>query len=142
MRSLFFMTQTQIQSDQQPINTCQLSQPTLSMQSFFNKLGNENKGGFAAGKAPFWERPAFVLWTQAQPDPAAAEAALAEDNDFKGWKAKYDRSRRTVTRTGEPLTSLVCLPAKHRCLQSAQCIYGLRCDSADLECNVAIRPTG
>ena len=88
------------------------------MQSFFNKLGNENKGGFAAGKAPFWERPAFVLWTQSQPDPAAAEAALAEDNDFKGWKAKYDRSRRTVTRTGEPLTSLVCLPsqlAKHHC---------------------------
>ncbi|DBA96610.1 TPA: hypothetical protein ACH3X1_015471 [Trebouxia sp. C0004] len=69
------------------------------VKSFFNKLGNENKGGFAAGKAPFWERPAFVLWTQAQPDPAAAEAALAEDNDFKGWKAKYDRSRRTVTRT-------------------------------------------
>lgn len=72
------------------------------MQSFFNKLGNENKGGFGAGKAPFWERPAFLLWTQAQPDPAAAEAALAEDNDFKGWKTKYDRSRRTVTRTGEP----------------------------------------
>ena len=114
------------------------------MQSFFNKLGNENKGGFAAGKAPFWERPAFVLWTQAQPDPAAAEAALAEDNDFKGWKAKYDRSRRTVTRTGEPLTSSVCLPvkqAKHHFFQSAQCIHGLKCDSADFASKHRIRPS-
>lgn len=115
------------------------------MQSFFNKLGNENKGGFAAGKAPFWERPAFVLWTQAQPDPAAAEAALAEDNDFKSWKAKYDRSRRTVTRTGEPLASLVCLPVKQAkrftCFQSAHCIHGLNGDSVDFECNVRIRPS-
>ncbi len=114
------------------------------MQSFFNKLGNENKGGFAAGKAPFWERPAFVLWTQAQPDPAAAEAALAEDNDFKGWKAKYDRSRRTVTRTGEPLTSLVCLPskqAKHHRVQSAHCTHGLGYDSAGFACSVRIRPS-
>ena len=69
-------------------------------QGFFNKLGNESKGGFGAGKPPFWERPTFVLWTAAQSDPSAAEEALAADDDFKGWKNKYDRSRRTVTRTG------------------------------------------
>ena len=70
-------------------------------QGFFNKLGNESKGGFGAGKAPFWERPTFILWSGAQPDPEAAEAALAADEDFQNWKKKYDRSRRTVTRTGE-----------------------------------------
>lgn len=71
------------------------------MQAFFNKLGNESKGGFGAGKPPFWERPTFLLWSGAQPDPAAAEASLAADEDFKNWKTKYDRSRRTVTRTGK-----------------------------------------
>ena len=70
-------------------------------QGFFNKLGNESKGGFGAGKAPFWERPTFILWSAAQPDPEAAETALAADEDFQNWKKKYDRSRRTVTRTGE-----------------------------------------
>lgn len=86
----------------EPDSAVQLPTQTASpaeVKSFFNKLGNEGKGGFGAGKAPFWERPAFVLWTQAQPDPAAAEASLAADDDFKGWKSKYDRSRRTVTRT-------------------------------------------
>ncbi len=112
MNSLSLVAQPQVQSELQHIDGCLLSLSALSMQSFFNKLGNENKGGFAAGKAPFWERPAFVLWTQAQPDPAAAEAALAEDNDFKGWKAKYDRSRRTVTRTGEPLCFLGLLASR------------------------------
>lgn len=76
----------------------QSSSPS-DVKNFFNKLGNESKGGFGAGKAPFWERPAFVLWTGAQPDPAAAEESLAKDDDFKSWKNKYDRSRRTVTRT-------------------------------------------
>ena len=70
-------------------------------QGFFNKLGNESKGGFGAGKAPFWERPTFILWSAAQPDPEAAETVLAADEDFQNWKKKYDRSRRTVTRTGE-----------------------------------------
>ncbi|KAL3132609.1 hypothetical protein ABBQ32_009138 [Trebouxia sp. C0010 RCD-2024] len=69
------------------------------VKEFFNKLGNESKGGFGSGKPPFWERPTFLLWSGAQPDPAAAEASLAADDDFKFWKNKYDRSRRTVTRT-------------------------------------------
>ena len=42
-------------------------------------------GGFGAGKAPFWERPAFVVWTGAADDPDAEAARLAEDDAFKGW---------------------------------------------------------
>ena len=79
--------------------------PHYGVQGFFNKLGNESKGGFGAGKAPFWERPTFVLWSGAQPDPEAAENALAADEDFQNWKKKYDRSRRTVTRTGKQLST-------------------------------------
>ena len=70
------------------------------LQDFFSKLGKE-KSGFGSGKPPFWERISFVLWTAAQPDPAAAEATLAQDDEFSKWKKKYDQSRRTVTRTGK-----------------------------------------
>ena len=88
-----------------------LSRCVAHAQGFFNKLGNESKGGFGAGKPPFWERPAFVLWTGAQPDPSAAETSLAADEEFKNWKNKYDRSRRTVTRTGmnEPGVLYCCI---------------------------------
>ena len=58
-------------------------------------------GGLFAPKPVFWERPAFVIWTAAQPDPAKAEQAWADADDaYKGLKLKYDRSRDTVTRTG------------------------------------------
>lgn len=62
----------------------------------------QQKGGLFAPKAPFFERPMFVLWTAAQPDPAAAEAKLvaADPAAFKEWKDKYDQSRRSLTRTG------------------------------------------
>ena len=43
-----------------------------------------------------------MIWTAAQPDPAKAEQAWADASDaYKGLKLKYDRSRDTVTRTGE-----------------------------------------
>ena len=32
-------------------------------------------------------------------DPDAASAKLAEIDDFANWKKKYDRSKKTVTRT-------------------------------------------
>lgn len=67
--------------------------------------------GPLTAKPAFWERPAFVLYTAAQPDPAAAEAALAAaDSGFAAWKRKYDISRDTYTRTGacRPAARLPC----------------------------------
>ena len=32
--------------------------------------------------------------------PGAEDRLAAEDDEFRGWKTKYDRSRKTVTRTG------------------------------------------
>lgn len=58
-------------------------------------------GAVEGKRAPIKERQAFVLYTAAQPDAAAAEEALAADPGFAAWKKKYDRSRRTITRTGE-----------------------------------------
>ncbi|KAL6779874.1 hypothetical protein ACKKBG_A14095 [Auxenochlorella protothecoides x Auxenochlorella symbiontica] len=71
------------------------------VKDFFNRLGNpssDNGEGLFSRKPPFFPRAAFVLWTAAQPDPAAAEAKLATDPAFAEWKTSYDRSRRTVTR--------------------------------------------
>lgn len=78
----------------------------MLLQDFFNKLGDV-KTGFGGGKAPFWERVSFILWAGAQPDPAAAEAALAQDSEYAKWQNKYDRSRRTVTRTGNESLSVL-----------------------------------
>ncbi|KAL6762520.1 heme peroxidase [Haematococcus lacustris] len=52
-------------------------------------------------KAPFWERPAFLLWTASAPDPEAEEQRFAEafPDPFKDIKRSFDISRRTVTRT-------------------------------------------
>ena len=80
-----------------------LNAAQCAMQAWFDKLGNPKAGqkaGFGGGKAPFWERPAFLIWAAAQNDMDAAEQRLATDSDFAGWKKKYDRSRATVTRTG------------------------------------------
>jgi L-ascorbate peroxidase len=78
-------------------------QPSASPQEvkdWFFKLGNTKpEGGFGTGKPPFWERLAYVLWTGAADDQEAEEARLAEDQAFTGWKTKYDRSKKTVTRT-------------------------------------------
>lgn len=81
------------------VHTVAMQKLLLVMQEFFGKLGDV-KTGFGAGKAPFWERVSFVLWSGAQPDVAAAEATLAQDTEYANWKNKYDRSRRTVTHTG------------------------------------------
>lgn len=75
----------------------------LHVQDFMKKLGTPSGAGTGlfAPKPLFWERPSFVIWTAAQPDPEQAEAAFAAaDPQFAELKAKYDRSRRTVTRTG------------------------------------------
>ena len=67
------------------------------------KLGTRSDAGTSlfAAKPLFWERPAFVIWTAAQPDPVKAEADFAAaDPIFAEFKNKYDKSRRTVTRTG------------------------------------------
>lgn len=90
------------------------------MQDFFSKLGKE-KSGFGSGKAPFWERISFVLWTAAQPDPAAAEATLAQNDEFSKWKKKYDQSRRTVTRTGKHQTCAPDVQAKLQVAWWANC---------------------
>lgn len=66
------------------------------VRAFFNKLGVKDAndyGGPFSKKPPFYERVSFLFWTAAQPDPAAAEAKLAEDPVFRQYKEKYDRSR-------------------------------------------------
>lgn len=78
-------------------------QPNASVQEakeFFRSLGNRKpEGGFGAGKPPFWERVAYVFLDAAAEDPAKTDAELAADPDFAKFKTKYDRSRKTVTRT-------------------------------------------
>lgn len=68
-------------------------------KTFGVKDPSELEGPFGR-KAPFWERIMFVLWPAAQPDQAAAEAALVEGapEAFAQWKAKYDQSRKTTFR--------------------------------------------
>ena len=88
----------------------------LQLQTFLSTLGTAagSSGGLFAPKPLFWERPAFVIWTAAQPEPAKAEQAWADANNaYKGLKLKYDRSRDTVTRTGETLfkVAVACLSA-------------------------------
>ena len=76
--------------------------PSALFQDFFLKLGVEESKGPLKRRPPFWERVSFVLATAAASDPAAAELAFAAaDADYAGWKKNYDRSRKTVTRTGE-----------------------------------------
>jgi L-ascorbate peroxidase len=60
----------------------------------------ESKGPFSK-KAPFWERIMYVLWCATQPDPAAAEAALATGapEAFAEFKDKYDKSKASNFRT-------------------------------------------
>jgi L-ascorbate peroxidase len=77
--------------------------PATEVLAFMSRLGVKDpsalEGPFAR-KAPFWARPTFVLWTAAQPDPAASEAALVAGapEEFGPWKAKYDQSRSTTFR--------------------------------------------
>lgn len=72
------------------------------VQKFMNTLGVKDpaslEGPFAR-KPLFWERITFVLWTAAQPDPAASEAEFAAANPiYAEYKEKYDRSRKTSFR--------------------------------------------
>ena len=75
-------------------------------QTFFAKLGNRDYGatGFFAPKPYFDMRQAFVLYSSAQKDIVAAEDKLAGDPElgkkYAEFKKKYERSRATVTRTG------------------------------------------
>ena len=51
-----------------PENRCQ------RLQDFFLKLANSKPqgGGFLAGKAPFWEKKAYVLYTGSRPNLEAS----------------------------------------------------------------------
>ena len=75
------------------------------MQDFLLQLGNTTPEGglkaFFSGKPPFYERPGFLVWTYAQPNPAKAEAKLGADPRFAPYKTQYDRSRETLTRAGK-----------------------------------------
>lgn len=71
------------------------------VQAFMSTLGVQDPsqlGGPLSKKAPFWERPTFLLWTASENDPAAAEAAFGADPAFESWKLKYDKSRDTTFR--------------------------------------------
>ena len=72
----------------------------LAFTKTFGVKDPKDLEGIIAKKAPFWERVMFVLWPAAQPDQAAAEAALVEGapDAFGPWKAKYDQSRSTTFR--------------------------------------------
>lgn len=76
--------------------------PAEEIKQFMLALGAKpgaSTGPFAP-RPPFWERPAFVIWTAAAESPAAEEARLAAaDPAFAEFKKKYDISRATVTRT-------------------------------------------
>ncbi|CAL8460517.1 g46 [Coccomyxa elongata] len=72
------------------------------VRAFLRTLGTKEGagGGPFAPKPLLWERPAFVLWCAAQDDPQKAEQDFAAaDPQFAELKQKYDRSRKTVTRT-------------------------------------------
>ena len=71
------------------------------VQAFMLTLGVQDPsqlGGPFSKKAPFWERPTFLLWTASENDPAASEASFGSDPAFESWKAKYDKSRDTTFR--------------------------------------------
>ena len=70
------------------------------IQAFMGKLGVKDgslDGPFAA-RAPFWERPTFLLWSASTKDAAASEEAFGQLEGFASWKAKYDKSRATTYR--------------------------------------------
>lgn len=72
--------------------------PPSEVQKFMSGLNVKDPsqlGGPFSVKAPFWERPTFLLWPAAQDDPKAAEEAFAADPAFEPWKNKYDQSRST-----------------------------------------------
>lgn len=75
------------------------------MQEFFGRLGNKDYGatGFFAPKPIFDQRQAFVLYGSSQTQVSEAESKLAADpkTSYKDFQTKYNRSRDTVTRTGE-----------------------------------------
>lgn len=79
----------------------------LSTQDYFFKLGNKTPeaSGFAEPKPLFWSRPTFVLLSAA--NPAGEDKLASEDKEFAQWKDKYDRSKKTTTRTGKKLPPIM-----------------------------------
>jgi len=71
------------------------------VQTFMSSLNVKNPselGGPLSKKAPFWERPTFLLWTAAQENPAASEEQFGAEPEYADWKKKYDQSRSTTFR--------------------------------------------
>jgi hypothetical protein len=60
---------------------CLRSCPSLGVKE------GEGSGPFAA-KAPFWERPTFLLWTASTGDAAASEEAFGQLDGFASWKSE------------------------------------------------------
>lgn len=74
--------------------------PVEEIQTYLLGLGSKPGGGPFAPKPPFWEKPGFLIWTAAHPDPAAEEERFAAfSSQYAGIKKDYDVSRKTVTRT-------------------------------------------
>lgn len=76
----------------------QLDASVEEIKTYLLGLGAKPEGGFAY-KPPFYERPGFMMYTAAQPDPQAAEDYLATDPAFGVWKKEYEKSKKTLTRT-------------------------------------------
>jgi L-ascorbate peroxidase len=77
--------------------------PASEVLAFSKTLGVKDPaalGGAFAKRAPFWERIMFVLWCAAQPNPEAAEEALAAGapEAFAQYKDKYQKSKMTTFR--------------------------------------------
>lgn len=77
------------------------AQQVLALSKTLGVKDPKDLDGPFAKKAPFWERIMYVLWCATQPDPAAAEAALATGapEAFAEYRVKYDKSKASNFRT-------------------------------------------
>lgn len=76
------------------------------MRRLANKTPDVDPGYFSA-KPPFGPRQAFILYTASSSDPAKTEEdwVAADPEKFTKLKKAYDKSRRSVTRTGKWFTT-------------------------------------
>ena len=64
--------------------------------SYLSQLGAKpGSGGFLSSKPPFWEQPAFLIWTASAPNPEEEEARWAASSPvYADIKKKYDSMRK------------------------------------------------
>ncbi|GAX84388.1 hypothetical protein CEUSTIGMA_g11810.t1 [Chlamydomonas eustigma] len=83
-----------------PLEDATVQEVTAYFAALGAKPGNGSGLGPFSPKPPFWEKPAFLIWTAASRDPSAEEAKLeAYSQVYADIKKQYDRSRDTVSRT-------------------------------------------